>query len=80
MWVIAMIGKIKNSIITFNAIDNQKKHFWKKVIYMTAFIISIVALSSIILVYLGVLPNAVHDTLCSWYTPFTRGQLGDVCN
>lgn len=80
MRVIAMIDKIKNSIIRLNVIDNKQKDFWKSVIAIISFMIFIVAVISILFVYLGVLPDAANETLCRWYTPVTRGQLGDACN
>ena len=74
-----MINRIKNLILRFNVIDRKKKDFWRIVIYITVFMISTVALISVLLVYLGMLPDIVSDTLCGWYTSFTRRQL-DACN
>jgi len=35
---------------------------------------------AIILVYSAVLPDAVQETICGWFTQTTQNMLGNACN
>lgn len=74
-----MINRMKNSIIKFSAKDNKNKASWIIVIGIISWIMIIVLFMLVLLVHLGMLPNIVGDTVCGWFTPLTRSQLGDLC-
>jgi len=71
-----MMSRLKNSVQKFYMIDTSKKEFWRLVIFIAAFSISVLAL---VLVRSGILPATVNEVLCGWFTGSTRRMLGAAC-
>jgi len=45
-----------------------------------ALTIALISILLLVLVRTNLLPEAVQETICGWFTSSTRNALGDFCN
>lgn len=71
---------MRNKIRSIFLADNGTRTSWVLKISTMAVALALLMVLTLVLVYLGVLPDGLNGRICSLFTSYTRGQLGGACN